>query len=196
MSFILDAIKKSEKERRLAKQNDIHSFQDEVIKTPKSKKSLFIFKLFLILFLISFFFFVYFFSTEIKSFYSHISNKYQDGFIAKDAALEKLSQNQITLEHSSNEIVMYEVNDPLPNNNLIKELWELPLSYQENIPNLNFELHIYSEDSSERTIIINNRRMQEGQLISSGLTLKKITETGVILHKDGIFFHVDIIENW
>ena len=48
MSFILDAIKKSEKERRLARQNDIHSFQDEVIKTPKSKKSLFILKAFLI----------------------------------------------------------------------------------------------------------------------------------------------------
>ena len=196
MSFILDAIKKSEKERRLAKQNEIHSFQDEVIKTPRSKKGLFILKAILIFFLISFIFSVYFFSVEIKSFYSDISNKYHDGLKSEDVALTKSIKDKITTEQDSDEIVRFEVNDPLPNNNLIKELWELPLSYQKDIPNLNFELHIYSEDSSERTIIINNRRMKEGQLISSGLTLKKITETGVILHKDGIFFHIDIIENW
>jgi general secretion pathway protein B len=196
MSFILDAIKKSEKERRLARQNEIHSFQDEVIKTPRSKKSLFILKAFLIVSFILFIFFVYFFSAEIKSFYSDISNKYLDGLKAEDVTLTQPIKDKTTTEKDSDEIVRFEVNDPLPNNNLIKELWELPLSYQKDIPNLNFELHIYSEDSSERTIIINNRRMKEGQLISSGLTLKKITETGVILHKDGIFFHIDIIENW
>ena len=73
MSFILDAIKKSEKERRLARQNEIHSFQDEVIKTPRSKKSFFILKALLIVSFILFIFFIYFFSSEIKSFYSDIS---------------------------------------------------------------------------------------------------------------------------
>ena len=98
MSFILDAIKKSEKERRLAKQNEIHSFQDEVIKTPRSKKSLFILKAFLIFSFILFIFFVYFFSVEIKSFYSDISNKYHDGLKAEDVTLTKSIKDKITTE--------------------------------------------------------------------------------------------------
>ena len=68
MSFILDAIKKSEKERRLAKQNEIHSFQDEVIKTPRSKKGLFILKAILIFFLIFLSFLSIFFQQKLNLF--------------------------------------------------------------------------------------------------------------------------------
>ena len=193
MSFILDAIKKSEKERRMSKQNDIQSFQDDSNKKHKHEKKYIFFKLIffsLILFLI------FYFSSEIKFFYDRASSIYQENTIKFEEKNKVESLNSVTEDKKSKNNILYKVTDSLPPKNEIRELWEMPLSFQDNIPNLNFELHIYSEDLSERTIIINDRRMKEGQLISAGLTLKEITQTGVILHKDGIFFHINIIESW
>ena len=110
--------------------------------------------------------------------------------------IESVQSNSLVDEDKSSQDSSYKVTDSVPPNYEIKELWQMPLVFQESIPKLNFELHIFSEDPSERTIIINNRRMREGQLISAGLALKEITQTGVILHKENIFFHVDVIESW
>jgi len=55
---------------------------------------------------------------------------------------------------------------------------------------------VFSIEPQKRTIIINGRRMREGQMVASGMKLRLITETGVILYSQGRFFHVDVIEKW
>ena len=72
----------------------------------------------------------------------------------------------------------------------------MPADYQSTVPDLKFSFHVYSKNPDKRTIIINGRRMREGQMITSQLKLRVITETGVICHFKGRFFHVDVVEKW
>ena len=55
---------------------------------------------------------------------------------------------------------------------------------------------MYSEVAEQRTIIINDRRLTEGQMIARGLKLHTITESGVILFYQDRFFHVDVVTQW
>lgn len=88
------------------------------------------------------------------------------------------------------------MDDSLPPNYQIKELWEQPVSFQNLIPDLDFAFHVYSELVEQRTIIINDRRLAEGQMIARGLKLHTITESGVILFYQDRFFHVDVVTQW
>ncbi|NND40125.1 MAG: general secretion pathway protein GspB, partial [Pseudomonadales bacterium] len=91
---------------------------------------------------------------------------------------------------------IYASDDPLPPRHLIKELWELPADYQSTVPDLKFSFHVYSPNPDKRTIIINGRRVREGQMVTSQMRLRVITDTGVICHYRGRFFHVDVVEKW
>ncbi|MBT8139044.1 MAG: general secretion pathway protein GspB [Gammaproteobacteria bacterium] len=90
----------------------------------------------------------------------------------------------------------YASDDSLPPRHLIKELWELPADYQSTVPDLKFSFHVYSPNPDKRTIIINGRRVREGQMVTSQMRLRVITDTGVICHYRGRFFHVDVVEKW
>lgn len=90
----------------------------------------------------------------------------------------------------------YAVDAALPPRNEIKELWQMPADFQAKIPTLNFSFHVYSETPHKRTIIINGRRMREGQMVTSKIKLRLITATGIILHGHERFFHVDVVEKW
>ncbi|MGB5325120.1 MAG: general secretion pathway protein GspB [Pseudomonadales bacterium] len=91
---------------------------------------------------------------------------------------------------------LYASDDPLPPRHLVKELWEFPADYQSTVPDLKFSFHVFSKAPEKRTIIINGRRLREGQMITSQLRLRSITDTGVICHYRGQFFHVDVVEKW
>lgn len=78
----------------------------------------------------------------------------------------------------------------------IPELWSLPLSIRTAIPSLDFSLHVYSKQSEQRSIIINNRMMREGEAINPDLTLYAITEKGVIMRFRHEYFRVGVLEDW
>jgi len=79
----------------------------------------------------------------------------------------------------------------------VVELWELPDPVQQAIPSLTFSFHVYSSNADRRTIIINKRRVKEGAVISAGLTLVEITEQGVILDwKNRHRFMINVVEGW
>ncbi len=58
---------------------------------------------------------------------------------------------------------------------------ELPLTIQEDLRNMRFAGHAYSQDRSLRLIMINNKILHEGDPINADLRLSEITENGVIL---------------
>lgn len=80
---------------------------------------------------------------------------------------------------------------------VILQYWELPDPVQQAIPAMTFSFHVYSDNPTRRTIIINNRRMREGSLVSEGLILEEITQEGVIFNWEKQHrFTINVVENW
>lgn len=78
----------------------------------------------------------------------------------------------------------------------IREFTELPESARNELPAMTFSFHVYSADPQKRTIIINNRRLREGDEVGSGLTLEEITEDGVVLAGARQRVHIGVLSGW
>lgn len=72
----------------------------------------------------------------------------------------------------------------------------LPDNLRNEIPALTFSFHVYSDVPSSRTIIINNRRVREGDSVLQHLQLEEITREGVVLSWKGRRFYINVVENW
>lgn len=64
-------------------------------------------------------------------------------------------------------------------------LRSLPAEFQSAVPTLNLDIHVYSEAAAERFVLINSKRYQEGDRLSEGPVLEAITARGVILRHKG-----------
>ncbi|MBU0961850.1 MAG: general secretion pathway protein GspB [Proteobacteria bacterium] len=71
-------------------------------------------------------------------------------------------------------------------------LEELPAAVRSKIPELAFVGHVYADDAGKRLIIINNRIVREGDLVSKGLSLQQITRDGVIMRYGAVVFRVKL----
>jgi general secretion pathway protein B len=69
---------------------------------------------------------------------------------------------------------------------------ELPVAVRAAIPDLSFAGHVYSDVPQKRLIIINNRIVREGDLIVNGLTLEEIESDGVVLRYESSIFRVEL----
>jgi len=78
----------------------------------------------------------------------------------------------------------------------IEEVDELPEDVRNNLPAMTFSFHVYSSNPQQRTIIINNRRMREGEEVNAGLLLQQITEDGVILLYAQHRIHISVLSGW
>ena len=216
MSFILDAIKKSENERQRSKQPDVHSLQDSApqIKAEASTVSRLVLLVVAISIIVVASWWLWLqvgpqISPRLVAWLESVeavdktpaeAQSLSQEPVYNDSAYNDSAYNDSAYSESgykgSSSDINYTADSELPPNNQIKELWEQPADYQSTIPELDFSFHVFSDDPKERMIIINGRRMREGQVVSRGLTLRVITETGVILHHGDRFFHVDVIEKW
>lgn len=87
------------------------------------------------------------------------------------------------------------VEDVGPQGNL-RELWQLPSALRAGIPALEFSLHVYSGQRDQRSIIINNRMMREGEFVNPELLLHTITPDGVVMRYRNEYFRVSIVDSW
>jgi len=78
----------------------------------------------------------------------------------------------------------------------IREIAELPERVRKDLPAMTFSFHVYSSDPQKRTIIINNRRFREGDEVSDGVLLQEITEDGVILAIPDYRVHIGVLAGW
>jgi general secretion pathway protein B len=78
----------------------------------------------------------------------------------------------------------------------IEEVDELPEEVRNNLPAMTFSFHVFSSTPQQRTIIINNRRLREGEEISTGLMLQQITEDGVVLLFERHRIHISVLSGW
>lgn len=207
MSFILDAIKKSERERQRSRQPDLHSLQDGAPQyaTTRSQSSRLLLLLVALVIL----------GVMAYALWPRISQQFLSqwqpvqqqagGSESEQSAPQPLetanTASQAPVEPSGTAIATasksgYQMDDELPPRNEIKELWQQPSDYQSTIPDLAFSFHVFSYEPDKRYVIINGRRIREGQMIASGVKLRVITENGVIIYANERFFHVDVIEQW
>jgi general secretion pathway protein B len=65
---------------------------------------------------------------------------------------------------------------------------ELPLAIQQEIPAMAVQLHAYSSKPSERLVSINSIRLREGESLMLGLRLEQVTPDGMIFSYKGYRF--------
>ncbi len=65
---------------------------------------------------------------------------------------------------------------------------ELPDYLKQTIPDLNLSAHSYSELPEKRLILVNDQILREGHYLEKNLKLKKITRNGVIFSYNGVEF--------
>ena len=71
-------------------------------------------------------------------------------------------------------------------------LEELPPDLKATIPDLSFAGHVYAAEGKQRMIMINMRVVREGDMVSSGLILEEIEENGVVLRYQEVTFRVHL----
>ena len=206
MSFILDAIKKSEADRKKTQETDIYSLQDQDIARPSvhTHRTRWLLLCFALVILVLTGWYLWSPLFNYMSEYDLANKDVSVSVVAEDAHDQKETFTPVietastaTATATADELMpTYLINDSLPPNHQIKELWEQPVSFQNQLPTLDFAFHVYSEVAEQRTIIINDRRLTEGQMIARGLKLHTITESGVILFYQDRFFHVDVVTQW
>lgn len=192
MSYILDALKKSDQERQQNNGPNLQSVhrQQPVIKASSSK----LWWLVVLLLLIIAVFSSWFYFTLSKPAPSVIAE--QPVPVTQAPSLSQQSQtNTPTKTLAPTEVAN---NEALMNEALILvEFWELPDPVQQQIPPMTFSFHVYSENPVRRTIIINKQRVREGSTVSAGLVLEEITPQGVILNWQQTHrFSINVVENW
>jgi general secretion pathway protein B len=65
---------------------------------------------------------------------------------------------------------------------------ELPFEIQRELPTMTIQLHSYSSKSAGSLVSINSRMLKEGDSLSPGLKLEQITQDGVIFSYKGYRF--------
>lgn len=64
----------------------------------------------------------------------------------------------------------------------------LPASIRIKLPALHIDIHAWAEDPRDRFVLINLRRYEEGDRLQEGLTLHRIMRNGVVLEFEGTLF--------
>lgn len=54
------------------------------------------------------------------------------------------------------------------------------------LPDLHLDIHVYSNSPAERFVFVNMRKYQEGQALSEGPTIERITPEGAVLNQQGL----------
>jgi len=73
---------------------------------------------------------------------------------------------------------------------------ELPESIRSRLPAIIISAHVYSSNPAQRSIVINNDFMEEGEYLIDDLILHEITREGAVLNYRGILFHYGAVSSW
>ncbi len=73
---------------------------------------------------------------------------------------------------------------------------ELPENIRSKIPDLQFSSHLFSNESSFRMVTINGKMLREGEYVIGDLRLEEITEQGVVLNYLTYTFEVSVLRDW
>ena len=76
------------------------------------------------------------------------------------------------------------------------EFYELPASIKQQLPAIIISAHVYSTNPLQRSIVINNNFMEEGEYVIDDLRLHEITPDGAIFDFRDTRFHHGVVSSW
>src|SRR4030042_3115092 len=206
MSYILDALKKSEKERQRGTVPDILTIQEPLSEEPKKRPLLLYLLLAAILFNTGLL--VWLMSpwqskkpnliqlTDRQQSESKLPESPSPDLSKTNSPEVKMAMKEEALKvapqqaHVSSEQKLSNREAPLPNK--IYNLNEVPLSLQQRHPTFAISVSLYSDDPAFRMAKINGQVMKEGQYLTAGLKLEEIIPDGVILMYQNYRFRVGL----
>ena len=218
MSYILDALKKSEQERGHGSVPGVQTIHSSSINYHHDKKSTWPLLL-VALVLINITVLVYFILTKDQTQTVAATQQQPDNnsVIASTQYSDDLNTRQ---ERSVNPVAVTDARqDTIPTlaaNNYdeesvdlpimktrqtersaeIVELYDIPLNVRQHIPAMEFSAHVYSTNAAQRSIVINGRFMEEGDPVTSDLILNEITSDGAIFDFQGYRFSASVLSGW
>jgi len=86
--------------------------------------------------------------------------------------------------------------DPRTNNKLITDYYDLSDSIKSQLPIITVSAHIFSTNPLQRSMVINNNFMEEGEYISNQLILHEITRDGAIFDYQGKLINYGVVSKW
>ena len=88
------------------------------------------------------------------------------------------------------------VRSTLENKTNIIEFYDLPETIKQQLPTIVISAHVYSTNPQQRSIVINNNFLEEGEYFLDGLVLHEITTDGAIFNYKDIKFHYGVVSGW
>lgn len=71
-----------------------------------------------------------------------------------------------------------------------------PVNTSQRLAAMRFSSHIFASDKDLRMVVVDGRRMVEGDTIGDGIHLHQITEDGVVFEYRGERYPIDILSQW
>jgi len=82
------------------------------------------------------------------------------------------------------------------NDRAIIEFYDLPESIKQQLPAIIVSAHVYSTNPAQRSIVINNNFLEEGEYILDDLVLYEITSDGAVFSYHDTLFHHGVVNSW
>ena len=96
-------------------------------------------------------------------------------------------------EKSENTLTAYK---PADIQRTVIDYHDLPESTKRELPAIIISAHVYSSNPVQRSIVINNNFMEEGEYFIDGLILDEITTDGAIFSYKNFLFHYAVVSGW
>lgn len=201
MSYILDALKKSEQDRGNGSIPNVQTIHSSALNYHQEKRPLWPWILIVIL-IANVFLLIYFLKPE-----TNIKNvvPVHNATTNNDAPY----QNRTTIENKLVPVPAI-ITTPViqePDNNIattrsipqiktIVDIDELPANIRQQVPDMVFSAHVYSRSPIQRSLVINDRFMEEGSTVGQDLILVEITRSGAIFDFRDYRFSASVLSGW
>lgn len=223
MSYILDALKKSEQERGHGNIPDVQTMHSSSLNYRTEKKAYWPYILIaaVVLNLLAIIYFIVdkqpienieatapqtsvAIQTESEATPEKTETAEQPATVTssenKNTAIEKAEAETTktkTQAAEKTETIAIKTETPAANQQTrILEFYELPESIKQELPSIVISAHVYSTNPLQRSIVINNNFLEEDEYVLDGLILHEITPDGAIFNYKGTLFSYGVVSGW
>lgn len=196
MSYILEALNKSEQERRGSQTPDLSTVhRPPPGQTARSTPWLVIVLVFALLNGMAL---TYWFISNASPDSAAPTTDTADRTAAETEPRQATPIPRVEAAPSASEptVVITPTSIPNPSPQTPVRITELPINVQRQVPNLVFSSHLYSDDAGFRMVNINGKMIREGDMVANDLKLLEITEGGVVLGYRHYVFEVSVLRDW
>ncbi|MFT7688415.1 MAG: general secretion pathway protein B [Candidatus Azotimanducaceae bacterium] len=181
MSYILDALNKSEQERQNKQSPSINSQYRVPVKSKKASRYWTIFLTILVL--VNFAGIVFWFTKIDES---------------ETQSIQKIETADAVSVQKETESPQFLKIESAPTKTSLRKVFisDLPIQVKDQLPDLNFSAHLYGEDKSFRMVNINGKMLKEGEDFNDDILLREITADGVVIQYQDYLIEIGILSNW